>query len=155
MRGGESLIPMTPAHFCRAGPDFSAEICTPAQLDDLDPAAVETATLAAQVTRSGHLAEPLHGIRRRGLERRQSARLRSLVNQRNDRQHFQRFFVWDVPTFNERVVRETVLNAVSHRDYRHGGSVFVRQYPQRIEIVSPGGFPSGHAAGSRGNAGAG
>ena len=67
-----------------------------------------------------------------------------LVNQRNDRQHFQQgFFVWDVPTFNERVVREAVLNAVSHRDYRHGGSVFVRQYPHRIEIVSPGGFPSG------------
>ena len=67
-----------------------------------------------------------------------------LVNQRNDRQPFQQgFFVWDIPTFNERVVREAVLNAVSHRDYRHGGSVFVRQYPQRIEIVSPGGFPSG------------
>jgi ATP-dependent DNA helicase RecG len=67
-----------------------------------------------------------------------------LVNLRNDLQHFQqRFFVWDVPTFNERVVREAVLNAVSHRDYRHSGSVFVRQYPRRIEIVSPGGFPPG------------
>jgi ATP-dependent DNA helicase RecG len=67
-----------------------------------------------------------------------------LVNLRNDRQHFQhRFFVWDVPTFDERAVREAVLNAVSHRDYRHGGSVFVRQYPRRIEIVSPGGFPPG------------
>ena len=53
-----------------------------------------------------------------------------LINLRNDLQHFQQgFFVWDVPTFNERVVREAVLNAVSHRDYRHGGSVFVRQYP--------------------------
>ena len=67
-----------------------------------------------------------------------------LINQRNDLQHFQQgFFIWDVPTFNERVVREAVLNAVSHRDYRHGGSVFVRQYPRRIEIVSPGGFPPG------------
>ncbi|MYA23679.1 MAG: hypothetical protein F4Z30_13255 [Gemmatimonadetes bacterium] len=61
-----------------------------------------------------------------------------------DLQHFQQgFFIWDVPTFNERVVREAVLNAVSHRDYRHGGSIFVRQYPRRIEIVSPGGFPAG------------
>jgi len=69
-----------------------------------------------------------------------------LINLRNDLQHFQQgFFVWDVPTFNERVVREAVLNAVSHRDYRHGGSVFVRQYPRRIEIVSPGGFPPGIA----------
>ena len=67
-----------------------------------------------------------------------------LINQRNDLQHFQQgLFIWDVPTFNERVVREAVLNAVSHRDYRHGGSIFVRQYPRRIEIVSPGGFPAG------------
>jgi ATP-dependent DNA helicase RecG len=67
-----------------------------------------------------------------------------LVNLRNDLQHFQQgLFVWDVPTFDERAVREAVLNAVSHRDYRHGGSVFVRQYPRRIEIVSPGGFPPG------------
>ncbi len=67
-----------------------------------------------------------------------------LINQRNDLQHFQQGpFVWDVPTFNERTIREAVLNAVSHRDYRHGGSVFVRQYPRRIEIVSPGGLPPG------------
>jgi ATP-dependent DNA helicase RecG len=66
------------------------------------------------------------------------------VNLRNDLQHFQQgLFVWDVPTFDERAVREALLNAVSHRDYRHGGSVFVRQYPRRIEIVSPGGFPPG------------
>jgi ATP-dependent DNA helicase RecG len=67
-----------------------------------------------------------------------------LVNLRNDLQHFQQgLFVWDVPTFNERAVREVLLNAVSHRDYRKTGSVFVRQYPRRIEIVSPGGFPEG------------
>jgi len=66
------------------------------------------------------------------------------VNLRNDLQHFQQgLFVLDVPTFHERAVREAVLNAVNHRDYRHGGSVFVRQYPRRIEIVSPGGFPPG------------
>jgi ATP-dependent DNA helicase RecG len=67
-----------------------------------------------------------------------------LVNLRNDLQHFQQgLFVLDVPTFNERAVRETVLNAVSHRDYRSSGSVFIRQFPRRIEIVSPGGFPPG------------
>ncbi len=66
------------------------------------------------------------------------------VNLRNDLQHFQQgLFVLDVPTFHERAVREAVLNAVNHRDYRHGGSVFIRQYPRRIEIVSPGGFPPG------------
>ena len=67
-----------------------------------------------------------------------------LVQLRNDLQHFQQgLFVLDVPTFNERVVREAVLNAVSHRDYRNGGSVFVRQFARRIEISSPGGFPPG------------
>jgi ATP-dependent DNA helicase RecG len=48
-----------------------------------------------------------------------------------------------VPTFSETAVREAILNAVSHRDYRHPGSVFIRQYSRRVEIVSPGGFPPG------------
>jgi len=71
-------------------------------------------------------------------------RIWELVNLRNDLQHFQDgLFVLDVATFDERTVREAILNAVSHRDYRDAGSVFVRQYPRRIEIVSPGGFPAG------------
>lgn len=66
------------------------------------------------------------------------------INLRNDLQHFQQgLFVWDIPTFDEAAVREALLNAVSHRDYSLGGSVFVRQYPRRIEMVSPGGFPPG------------
>ena len=43
-------------------------------------------------------------------------------------------------------MREALLNAVAHRDYRLGGSVFVRQYGQRLEIVSPGGLPPGITA---------
>ena len=66
------------------------------------------------------------------------------INLRNDLQHYQDgLFVLDVPTFSERSVREALLNAVSHRDYQLGGSVFVRQYPRRLEITSPGGFPTG------------
>lgn len=66
------------------------------------------------------------------------------INLRNDVQHFQQgFFVFDVPTFNEIVVREAILNAVSHRDYRLGGSIFARQFARRLEVVSPGGFPPG------------
>jgi ATP-dependent DNA helicase RecG len=69
-------------------------------------------------------------------------RLWELINLRNDRQHYQDgLFVMDVPTFDERVVREAVLNAVSHRDYQLGGPVFVRQYPYRLVVDSPGGFP--------------
>ena len=66
------------------------------------------------------------------------------VNLRNDLQHYQEgLFVFDIPTFAERSVRETILNAVSHRDYQLGGSVFVRQYPRHMLIESPGGFPPG------------
>ena len=71
-------------------------------------------------------------------------RVWELVNRRNDLQHFQeRLVMHPVPTFSEIAVREALLNAVSHRDYRHPGSVFVRQYARRVEIVSPGGFPPG------------
>ena len=67
-----------------------------------------------------------------------------LINLRNDKQHYQDgLFVFDIPTFNERVVREALLNAVSHRNYQLGGSVFVRQYSDRLIIESPGGFPTG------------
>jgi ATP-dependent DNA helicase RecG len=45
--------------------------------------------------------------------------------------------------FNERVVREALLNAVSHRNYQLGGSIFIRQYHDRLVIESPGGFPLG------------
>lgn len=69
-------------------------------------------------------------------------RLWELVNLRNDQQHYQDgMFVLDVPTFGERAVREAILNAVSHRNYQLGSNIFVRQYPDRIEIDSPGGFP--------------
>ena len=36
-----------------------------------------------------------------------------------------------------------MLNAVSHRNYQMAGSVFVRQYPDRLIIESPGGLPNG------------
>ncbi|MCX5801841.1 MAG: putative DNA binding domain-containing protein [Candidatus Eisenbacteria bacterium] len=68
----------------------------------------------------------------------------SIINLRNDLQQYQDgLFVFDVPTFAERPVREAILNAVSHRDYQLGGSVFVRQYPRRLVVESPGGFPVG------------
>jgi ATP-dependent DNA helicase RecG len=55
-------------------------------------------------------------------------------------------FRHEVATFNEGAVREALLNALAHRDYRLGGSIFVRQYPKRLQIVSPGGFPPGITA---------
>jgi len=67
-----------------------------------------------------------------------------LVDKRNDLQSYQDgLFMKQVPTFNEAAVREAILNAVAHRDYRLHGSVFLRQYPRRIRIESPGGFLPG------------
>lgn len=68
----------------------------------------------------------------------------NLINLRNDVQPYQDgLFVLNIRTFAERSVREAILNAVSHRNYQLGGSIFVRQYPRRLEVVSPGGFPTG------------
>lgn len=72
------------------------------------------------------------------------SRIWELINLRNDKQHYQEgFFIYDIPTFNERVVREAILNAASHRNYQMGGSIFVRQYRDRLVVESPGGFPNG------------
>jgi len=69
------------------------------------------------------------------------------INLRNDRQSYQEdLFRVEIPTFDEIAIREGLLNAVAHRDYRLGGSVFVRQFNRRLEIVSPGGFPPGITA---------
>ena len=71
-------------------------------------------------------------------------RIWELINLRNDLQHYQEgLFVFDIPTFNERVVREALLNAVSHRNYQMSGSIFVRQYHDRLVMENPGGFPVG------------
>lgn len=69
------------------------------------------------------------------------------INLRNEQIHYEDgLFVRDIAVFNETVVREAILNAVTHRDYRLPGSVFVKQYPRKLEISSPGGFPVGISA---------
>ena len=66
------------------------------------------------------------------------------INVRNTKQHYQDgLFVMDIPLFNERVVREALLNAVAHRNYQMQGYVLVRQYLETLNIESPGGFPYG------------
>ncbi len=69
------------------------------------------------------------------------------INLRNDKLHYQDgLFMRDIAVFNETVVREAILNAVTHRDYRLPSSVFVKQYPRKLLITSPGGFPVGISA---------
>jgi ATP-dependent DNA helicase RecG len=66
------------------------------------------------------------------------------INLRNERQSYQDgLFRKEIPTFDETAIREGLLNAVAHRDYRLSGSVFVKQFSHRLEVISPGGFPPG------------
>jgi len=68
----------------------------------------------------------------------------SLINLRNTRQQYRDgLFAREIPTFNQEAVREAILNAISHRDYRATGSVFVRQSPTTLEVESPGPLPPG------------
>ena len=58
------------------------------------------------------------------------------------------FIIWHVrreerPELPEEALRETVANAVAHRDYRSTANVQVYVFKDRIEIVSPGGLPAG------------
>lgn len=52
-------------------------------------------------------------------------------------------YIFDIPYFNEEVIREAVLNAITHRDYTITSSVVIKQFPEKIEISNPGGFPRG------------
>lgn len=202
MRSGDCLVAMTPDRlkriFAEAGPDFSAEICPQANLNDLNPAAIEKfremwiqksgntnlrgfsseqflsdaellidgkVTYAALILLGTYQSlgkylgcseiifeyrsnEPSLSVQQRK-EYREGFFLYyddlwNTINLRNEVQQYQDgFFVRDIPTFNETVVREAVLNAISHRDYRLQGSVFIKQYPRKLEIISPGGLPDG------------
>lgn len=202
MRAGGSLTGMThdvlARIFAEVAPDFSAEPCTNATLDDLEiesiqafqrawsrksgnrtferippEQALEDAELLldGQVTNAalvlfgkrrslGRLlpqAEVVFEYRSSGTpgaaQQRMDHRegffgfhdaLWNAIDARNDIQHYQEgLFVWDVPTFHESSVREALLNAVAHRDYRLQNSVFIRQHPQDLVIESPGGLPPG------------
>lgn len=45
--------------------------------------------------------------------------------------------------YPERVVKEAIVNAVVHRDYRLNRDIFIRIFDDRIEVESPGTFPGG------------
>lgn len=51
--------------------------------------------------------------------------------------------VVDRRAFDEQSIREALNNAIIHRDYLISESTFVMQYPTKIIIKSPGGFPEG------------
>jgi ATP-dependent DNA helicase RecG len=67
------------------------------------------------------------------------------LESRNIRTPFQEGFIQrEVFAFDERSIREAVLNAVAHRDYSIGGQVvFITASPDGFLIESPGGFLPG------------
>ncbi|MCF7707717.1 MAG: putative DNA binding domain-containing protein [Verrucomicrobia bacterium] len=199
-RRGDRLEPLSEsdlrAIFAEVGHDFSAEVCAEANINDLDPVAIEDfrrrwiaksrnaslsnlsmeqllhdceAMLQEGVTYAAlvlfgkrealgrllgqaeiifeYRSSEASGPAQHREEFRQGffsyyEKLWDIINLRNDKQHFQEgLFILDVPTFDERSVREAILNAVSHRDYQLGGSVFIRQYPRKLTVDSPGGLP--------------
>lgn len=52
-------------------------------------------------------------------------------------------YIFDIPFFNEDVIRELINNAFAHRDYRKNSEIVVKQYPARMEVLNAGGFPHG------------
>lgn len=53
------------------------------------------------------------------------------------------FNTFEIPLFNEEVIREALNNAISHRDYRRQSETVIKQYPLKMTIISAGGFPHG------------
>lgn len=49
----------------------------------------------------------------------------------------------EIPAYDEKVVRETLCNAIAHRPYTTRGDVFINIYPDRMEVVNPGRLPLG------------
>ncbi len=52
-------------------------------------------------------------------------------------------FRQQVPMFDERVVRELLINALVHRPYTQRGDIFLNLHPDRLDIVNPGRLPLG------------
>ena len=51
--------------------------------------------------------------------------------------------ILDCRAFNEETVREAVINAMIHRSLQMGADIFIKLYPDMLEVTNPGGFPFG------------
>jgi len=49
----------------------------------------------------------------------------------------------NVPVYDEKVVRELLVNALVHRPYTQRGDIFLNFHPDRLQIVNPGVLPLG------------
>jgi len=48
-----------------------------------------------------------------------------------------------VPAYDEKVVRELLVNALVHRPYTQQGDIYLNLHPQRLAVVNPGRLPLG------------
>jgi len=55
----------------------------------------------------------------------------------------QGLFHFEIRTYPEIALREALLNALIHTDYRIHGPILVKQFKDRLEISNPGGLPGG------------
>ena len=49
----------------------------------------------------------------------------------------------NIPAYDEKVVREVLCNALVHRPYNTRGDIFIKLYPDRMEVTNPGLLPLG------------
>ena len=53
-----------------------------------------------------------------------------------------------IPAYDEKVVRELLVNALVHRPYTQTGDIYLNLHPDRLEIVNPGRLPLGVTPGN-------
>lgn len=52
-------------------------------------------------------------------------------------------FRHSIPAFDEKVIRELLVNALVHRPYTQRGDIFLNLHPDRLEVINPGRLPLG------------
>lgn len=66
------------------------------------------------------------------------------IDLRNDKiDVHEKSYIFNIPFFNEDVIREAINNAITHRDYRRTSETVIKQYPQKLVVMNTGGFPLG------------
>lgn len=67
-----------------------------------------------------------------------------IIDARNKEKHIQiGSYIIDIPELNDEVIRESINNAVAHRDYTKASEIIIKQSPILFSVSSHGGFPLG------------
>ena len=68
----------------------------------------------------------------------------TVIDARNKLKHIQvDAYILDIPELNNEVIRESINNAVAHRDYTKTSEVVIKQSSNEFSVYSHGGFPLG------------